>query len=47
MPFSIKKSNGKFKIVKKSGKVVGTSDSKNTAMKAIVARLASESGQKI
>ena len=49
MPWNIKKGNdGKpWKIVKKSGKVVGSSTSKNNALASIRARYAAESGQKM
>jgi hypothetical protein len=44
MPYSIRKSGGKYKIIKKkTGKTVGTSSNKNDAMKAIAARYAAES----
>lgn len=47
MPYSIRKSNGKYKIIKKkTNKVVGTSDSKDMAMKAIAARYHVEAGGK-
>lgn len=49
MPYIVrKKKDGKpYKIVKKSGKVVGSSTNKNDAMASIRARYASESGQKM
>jgi len=47
MPYIIKKSGSKFKIVnKETGKVVGTSDSRAKAESSVRARLAGEHGWK-
>jgi hypothetical protein len=44
MPYDIKKQNNKYAIVNKD-KVVGQSDSKQMALKAIQARYANEKGK--
>jgi len=47
MPYTIKKVNGKYKIIRKTdGKVVGTSDSLKNAQGSIAHRMDSEHKKK-